>query len=167
MTVEAPQLPEGIAALLDAAADRYGVPRGIVRAVAWVESKGKQTALSPKGAIGVMQLMPRTAQGLGVDPHDVTQNIDGGVRFLGQLFKQFSGSVTTALAAYNFGPGNVSKEKTWPAETIKYVKDVIDRAAVEGFRPSVNPLVEQAQRRSQRPRSSSGGRSGDGGEHDC
>jgi hypothetical protein len=62
--------------------------------------------------------------------------------------------------------GNVSKDKTWPPETIAYVQHVIERAALEGFRPSVTPLVEQAQRRLQRARSSSGGRSGDGGNGD-
>jgi soluble lytic murein transglycosylase-like protein len=161
MTLTPPQLPPAVALQLDAAADRHGVPRGIVRAVAWVESKGNQFAVSPKGAIGVMQLMPKTAAGLGVNPHDVAENIEGGVTYLAQLYKQFAGDVSSVLAAYNFGPGNVSLHKTWPAETVDYVRHVLDRAATEGFRPAVTPLVQQAQRRFSRPRSSGGGRSSD------
>jgi hypothetical protein len=168
MTLAPPQLPPAVALQLDAAADRHGVPRGIVRAVAWVESKGNQFALSPKGAIGVMQLMPKTAAGLGVNPYDVAENIEGGVRYLAQLFKEFSGSVSDTLAAYNFGPGNVSRHKTWPAETVAYVRHVIDRAAVEGFRTAAAPLAD-TRRSSQSqpgPRSSHGPRS-DGGDDDA
>lgn len=82
----------------------HGVDRALVRAVAAVESGWNQQARSPVGAIGVMQLMPGTARELGVDPGNVEQNIEGGVRYLAWLLRWF-GSVETALVAYNAGPG--------------------------------------------------------------
>lgn len=110
---------------LAAAAARYGVPVDLVFALAKQESGYSQSARSSEGAIGVMQLMPRTAQGLGVDPYDLDQNIDGGVRYLSQLHSRF-GDWVTAAAAYNAGPGRVSNvlagKATLPSETRSYIQ---------------------------------------------
>jgi soluble lytic murein transglycosylase-like protein len=81
-----------------------------------VESGGEKDptkAVSPKGAIGPMQLMPGTAKDLGVDPNDWKQNIDGGLRYLGNNIKRF-GSVPLGVAAYHAGPGAVSKPGNRP-----------------------------------------------------
>ena len=115
--------------LLDQAAARYGVPPDLAVAVAQQESGGNPHAVSAAGAQGVMQLMPATAAALGVsNPYDAGQNIDAGVRFLSQLLGQF-GDVPLALAAYNWGPGNVSKNgyNNWPSETVNYVSSILAR----------------------------------------
>ena len=158
-----------IVALLDAAAARHNVSAALVRAVAWVESRGNPLAKSAAGAMGVMQLMPGTAEGLGVaDPYDPAQNIEGGVRYLSRLLQ--SHAVPDALAAYNWGPGNVQREqrgeRTRPARTVKYIDNVLARAriedesirrgtpATEGSPPSGAPLAEAtAASSSPRPRS--------------
>jgi soluble lytic murein transglycosylase-like protein len=122
-----------VLALLNAAAAKYGVPASLAIAVANQESGGNQynsnggVLTSSAGALGVMQLMPATAAGLGVDPTDTAQNIDGGVRYLSQLLQEFGGDQTLALAAYNWGPGNVSKYglSNWPAETENYVSSIL------------------------------------------
>lgn len=149
-----------ILALLDAAAARHGVAPELVRAVAWVESRGNPLAKSSAGAMGVMQLMPATAEGLGVkDPYDPRQNIDGGVRYLARLLAKYA--VPDALAAYNWGPGNVQREQRGererPARTRKYIENVLARARVEvealargaapeGTPPSERPLAQSPQR---------------------
>jgi soluble lytic murein transglycosylase-like protein len=109
--------------LADAAADRYGLPRELVRSVMAAESGYSMEAISPKGAIGLMQLMPETARDLGVDPHDPMQNVDGGTRYLRDLLLRYNGGLRHALAAYNAGPGAVDRYKGIPpfAETIQYV----------------------------------------------
>lgn len=123
-------LPASIAALVNAAAVRFKVRPALARAVAWVESRGDQSQISPAGAIGVMQLMPATAKGLGVDPHNVAQNIEGGVRLLASHLANFSESL--ALAAYNGGTVQIYKDPSmWPAETRAYVPKVLARAALE------------------------------------
>ncbi len=94
-------------ALIIADAQAAGVDPSLALGVAQAESDFDQNAVSPAGAIGVMQLMPATAAQLGVDPTDLTQNIYGGITYLAQLLAQF-GSPALALAAYNWGPGNVS-----------------------------------------------------------
>jgi hypothetical protein len=85
-------------------------------AVAMAESGGHQTdpktgkiVTSKTGALGIMQLMPDTAKALGVDPYDAQQNLAGGLKFLGSLLKRYGGNVEEALAAYNWGPGNLDK----------------------------------------------------------
>lgn len=123
-----------VPALIVAAAQKYGVPPSLALEVGVQESGLNPAAVSPAGAIGVMQLMPGTAAGLGVDPNDTAQNIDGGVRYLAQLLSQFGGNQATALAAYNWGSGNVSRaiatgNPDWlssaPAETQNYVASIL------------------------------------------
>ena len=115
--------------LADAAADKYGLPRRLVRSVMEAESGFQPDAVSPKGAIGLMQLMPETAQTLGADPRDPAQNVDAGVRYLSDLLNRYNGGLWRALAAYNAGPAAVDKYQWVPPyrETIDYVKR-IDRA---------------------------------------
>jgi soluble lytic murein transglycosylase-like protein len=109
--------------LADAAADKYGLPRELVRSVMAAESGFVPEAVSPKGAIGLMQLMPETARDLGVDPNDPEQNVDGGTRYLRDLLLRYDGGLRHALAAYNAGPKAVDKYNGVPpyAETINYV----------------------------------------------
>ena len=119
--------------LADAAADKYGLPRLLVRSVMAAESGFQVDAVSPKGAIGLMQLMPQTATDLGADPHDPAQNVDAGVRYLRDLLNRYDGGLWRALAAYNAGPGAVDKYHWVPPyrETIEYIKR-IDRAMSAG-----------------------------------
>jgi len=110
------------------AARRSGLPPEFVESVAQVESGFRPGAVSPKGALGVMQLMPATAKTLGADPYDTAQNIDAGTRLLRELLLKYDGDVIKALAAYNAGEGAVDKYQGMPPyiETRWYVKKVID-----------------------------------------
>jgi soluble lytic murein transglycosylase-like protein len=109
--------------LADAAADKYGLPRRLVRSVIAAESDFEEQAVSPKGAIGLMQLTPTTAEALGADPRDPAQNVDAGTRYLRDLLEKYDGGLWRALAAYNAGPGAVDKYQGVPPyrETINYV----------------------------------------------
>jgi soluble lytic murein transglycosylase-like protein len=113
--------------LVHEAAIRNSLPPAFVASVAKAESAMKQNAVSPKGAIGVMQLMPSTAKALDADPHDTEQNIDAGTRLLKDLLIKYDGDVVKALAAYNAGPGAVAKYNGLPPyrETQDYVNKVI------------------------------------------
>jgi len=115
-------------ALFERATRKYDVPPGLLRAVASVESSFRADAVSPAGARGLMQLMPATARGLGVDPMDPAQAVDGAARMLSGLIDRF-GSVRLALAAYNAGAGAVQKYGGVPpyAETQTYVRRVLSR----------------------------------------
>jgi hypothetical protein len=116
--------------LAAAAAHRHGLDPGLVLAVVAVESGFRPQAVSPKGAQGLMQLMPRTASELGVtDAFDPAQNLDGGVRHLGSLLALYDGDVRRALAAYNAGQGAVARHNGVPpyAETRAYVEKVLRR----------------------------------------
>lgn len=110
------------------AAKAEGVDVHLLRAVAWTESRGRQNAVSPKGALGVMQLMPSTAAELGVDPLDPDANLHGGARYLARQLSRFQ-SVPLALAAYNAGPGAVLRYGGIPpyAETKAYVARILTR----------------------------------------
>lgn len=107
-------------------AERQGVPVDLVQNMVRAESGGDINAVSPKGAIGPMQLMPATAKDLGVNPNNWQQNVQGGVRYIGQMLAQFE-DPRLAVAAYNAGPGNVQKYGDVPPfkETQKYVNKVI------------------------------------------
>lgn len=138
---KAPRLPRGIAAPLsappqlkpsfDAASGAADLSSELVEAVAWAESRFRSDARSPVGARGVMQLMPATARDLRVDPHDASQNIRGGAKYLRQMLDRYSGDVVKALAAYNAGPGAVDRYGGIPpyAETRTYVARIFERLA--------------------------------------
>jgi soluble lytic murein transglycosylase-like protein len=118
------------------AAKKYKLPDGFVEGVMKAESGFQLNAVSPKGAIGLMQLMPETARQLGVDPHDPHQNADGGAQYLRDLLAKYENDpnqVLLALAAYNAGPAAVDKYHGVPpyAETRQYILRVLknwDRA---------------------------------------
>lgn len=132
------------------AAKLEGVDVNLLRAVAWTESRGRQSAVSPKGALGVMQLMPGTAAELRVDPRDPDANVSGGARYLARQLARFQ-SVPLALAAYNAGPGAVLRWRGIPpyAETRSYVAQVMSRyrgvalpvAAAKPVARPASPLV--------------------------
>ena len=115
--------------LFSRAASRYGVDASLLAAMANQESGFDSQAVSPAGAQGLMQFMPATAKGLGVNPLDPNSAIDGAARYLSSLTKQF-GSTDLALAAYNAGPGTVSRYGGIPpyAETQNYVRSVMSKA---------------------------------------
>jgi soluble lytic murein transglycosylase-like protein len=110
------------------AAEKYNLPPELISAVIRAESNFDAQAVSPAGAQGLMQLMPETARELGVeDPFDIEQNIDGGAKYLRNMLDRFGGSLRKALAAYNAGPGTVSKyggRVPYP-ETRQYVQRVL------------------------------------------
>lgn len=120
-------------AILDSST-RHAVSATLVEAVAWRESRFNQAAISPKGAMGVMQLMPATARQLGVDASDTRANIEGGVAYLSQMLQRFEGDIPRALAAYNAGPGAVQRYGGVPpyAETRAYVRAILDRLGPVG-----------------------------------
>lgn len=105
------------------AARRHGVPEDLFLRLVQQESGWNTAAVSSKGAIGLAQLMPGTAQLLRVDPHDPVQNLEGGARYLRQQYNTF-GTWRLALAAYNAGPGAVQQHGGVPpfAETRNYVR---------------------------------------------
>ena len=109
------------------AAIRSGLPPTLVESVARVESALRPEAVSPKGALGVMQLMPATARKLDADPRDTAQNIDAGARLLRELLIKYGGDVVKALSAYNAGEGAVDRYRGMPPypETQDYVDKVI------------------------------------------
>jgi hypothetical protein len=117
-------------ALVRKYAQLYGVDQALIQKVIAAESGGDRNAVSPKGARGLMQLMPATAAELGItDPHDPEQSIRGGTQYLAQLLEKFPDQ-RTAVAAFNFGPGNVSAGKAWPKETNDYVTKVLGPLSV-------------------------------------
>jgi hypothetical protein len=119
--------PQDIDAAIDQAASRHNVDPNLVRAVIKVESNFNPNAVSRKGAMGLMQLMPQTARQLRVaNPFDPQQNVDAGVRHLKQLMENYGGDVKLTLAAYNAGQGAVARSAGVPhfAETRNYVNRI-------------------------------------------
>ena len=117
--------------ILTQAALQAGLEPEFLRSVAFVESGLQRDAISAKGAVGLMQLMPTTAGQLGVNPWQVEQNAIGGAAFLRKLLIRYNGNSALALAAYNAGPGAVDKYKGVPPfpETRRYVIKVLDEYA--------------------------------------
>jgi hypothetical protein len=117
-----------VAKIIQKNAKQHGVDPKLVQAMIRQESGFNPTAVSPKGAMGLMQLMPETAASMGVeDPFDVEQNIKGGIRFLKICLKRFDQNLPLALAAYNAGPGRVVEHQGIPPfkETQTYVKNIV------------------------------------------
>ena len=122
---------------LKSAALRHGVPEALLRAVIRVESNFNPRAVSPRGARGLMQLMPATARGLGLtDAFDPAANIDAGARYLRQLLDEFGHDLRLTLAAYNAGPNAVKRWGGVPryAETEQYVPRVLGHFEALGGR---------------------------------
>jgi soluble lytic murein transglycosylase-like protein len=116
---------------IDAAATRYGIDPGLLRGLVRQESGFDPRAHSPAGAMGLTQLMPATAASLGVtDPYDPVQALDGGAKYLRQQLDRFGGDPAKALAAYNAGPGAVTRYGGVPpyAETQNYVRNILGGA---------------------------------------
>lgn len=117
-----------ILSMIDKVAKKHGVDEKLVRALVRQESGFNPNATSHCGAMGLMQLMPATAKGLGVtDPYNPVQNVEGGVKYLKSMLNKYNGNVILALAAYNAGPGAVDKYDGVPpyGETQNYVKSIL------------------------------------------
>lgn len=112
--------------IIDQTARSFGIEADLVRAVIKAESDFDAGSLSPKGAMGLMQLMPETASDLSVkNPFDPVENITGGTRYLKMLLDRYNGDTSSALAAYNWGMGNLDRNPDrLPAETKTYVSRV-------------------------------------------
>ena len=130
---------QDIDAAIDAAAVRHNVDPSLVRSVVKVESNFNPNAVSRKGAMGLMQLMPSTARTLNVsNPFDPQQNVDAGVRHLRKLLDSYGGNVPLSLAAYNAGSGAVARSAGVPhfRETQDYVRRITDLYNGGGAGPS-------------------------------
>lgn len=131
------------------AAQTYGIPVALLKAMGKTESNFNQSAVSGAGAIGVMQLMPGTAASLGVDPYDARQNIMGGAKYIAgnlEKFKGYSNGLELAIAAYNAGPGAVIKygyQIPPYKETQNYVKKVLGYLTIEERKSGSNEGTER------------------------
>lgn len=114
----------------------------ILLAQAMQESGGRRDVVSHKGAIGVMQLMPGTAKELGVNPHDLAQNIEGGIRYMKRLLKNFNGDWEAALYAYNMGEQGyrdaMAGKRPWPKENREYTPRILNGRMTRGM-PGLSP----------------------------
>ncbi len=129
--------------IVASAAARHGLPPGLAEAVVARESDWDSTAVSPRGAIGLMQLMPGTVAELGIgDPRDPRENAEGGTRYLASMLRRFDDDVPLALAAYNAGPGAVERHGGIPPfpETVDYVQRVLRSWTYE---PGLNSSANQ------------------------
>ena len=114
--------------LITKASERHGVAFPLIKAIIKAESDFDARAVSKKGAMGLMQIMPENFKILGInDPFDPTQNINAGARYFKQLFDRFNGKLALSLAAYNAGPAAVDRFKSIPPyqETEEYVRRVL------------------------------------------
>jgi soluble lytic murein transglycosylase-like protein len=129
--------------LIEDAARRNGVDPALLKGLIRQESNFDPTAGSSAGAVGLTQLMPATAASLGVsDPTDPAQSIEGGAKYLKAQLDRFGGDPAKALAAYNAGPGAVTRYGGVPpyAETQQYVQKVLGYARQYGASPSTTPI---------------------------
>ena len=119
--------PRSFDALITEASQRFGVEIDLIRSVIKAESDFDPSAKSRSGAIGLMQLLPTTAEELGVtDLYDPKENIFGGTRYLAMLLDRYEGDLERALAAYNWGPGNIERKPyALPRETQQYIQRVL------------------------------------------
>jgi len=124
-------VPTVYSAKVQELAARYDLSPALIEAVVWQESRWQAGARSPVGARGLAQLMPGTAQQLGVNADDPMANLEGGARYLREQLDRFGGDLEKALAAYNAGPNRVSQADGVPKirETQQYVASVIGRLA--------------------------------------
>ncbi len=129
--------------VLDAAAGDQQIPPELLRSVAKAESDFRGDAVSSKGALGLMQLMPSTARELGVDPARADQNAEGGAKYLRELLLRYHGDSALALAAYNAGPGAVDRFGGVPPylETRRYVVKVL-REYERQHKSATKPVAE-------------------------
>ncbi|MFH0729564.1 MAG: lytic transglycosylase domain-containing protein [Pseudomonadota bacterium] len=128
----------GIDGIIQKAAQTYDVDPELIRGVIQAESSFNPNAISPKGAMGLMQLMPATARELGVtDPMDPASNVMGATRYLKKLLDRYDGSIPLALAAYNWGMGNLDSHRgRMPEETRNYVAKI-----TRAYRESTDALA--------------------------
>lgn len=128
-------------ALYAAAGAEAALSPALIEAVAYVESRHNPYAVSPKGARGLMQLMPATAKDLGVDAADPSANARGGAAYLRAMLNRYNGDLVLALAAYNAGPAAVARHRGVPpfAETRAYVAAVLDRMAHQAAQQETAP----------------------------
>lgn len=148
-TVQQMGVPESMDSIFEEAARLYNVPANLLKAIGKAESGFNASAVSPVGAQGVMQLMPATAQALGVsDPFDARSNIMGGAKYIAEKLNQYGGDIELALAAYNAGSGNVEKYGGVPpfTETINYIERI---KGYMGTDLSTGKTVESAQSRTE------------------
>lgn len=128
-TVGSTVSPSQFDSIITQKANKYGIDEKLIHSVVKAESNYQANARSGAGALGLMQLMPATARGLGVNnPLDPSQNVEGGTKYLSQMLDRYNGNIELALAAYNAGPGNVDKHQGIPPfeETQNYVKKVMN-----------------------------------------
>ena len=133
----AAQTPISLSAALNQIATRHALSPALLEAVVWQESRWHSNALSPKGAVGLTQLMPKTAAALGVNPHDPIANLEGGARYLRLLLDHFGGDIEKSLAAYNAGIFRVERAGGIPRirETQNYVAAILARLGAQSGKP--------------------------------
>jgi len=135
-----------IAQSIEASALRHNLSPALIAAMAWRESRMNNAATSPKGAVGVMQLMPETAHAYAIDPHDPVANIEAGAAYIAALTHRYHNDLADALAAYNAGPAAVDRSGGLPPfrETRDYVNAIFDRMAAAALAPDSDVAIGQS-----------------------